>query len=406
MSTWPTVELQAVAGREPNSMVDGPFGSDLRTSEYLESGVPLIRIQNVKPNEFSPQQTRFISERKAKELARHKYRPGDVVITKLGDPCGVACIVPEEAGSGVIVADIVRFRGDEAKIDHRFLVHFINSPNAVALIHREAKGTTRQRVNLSNFKKLHIPLPPLAEQRRIADALEKAHSLGAKRRAALTQLDTLTQAIFLDMFGYPATNPKGWQVSLIGEAADVQGGLQVSGARTSYPREVPYLRVANVYRGYLDLSEVKTLRATDSEIARTALLKGDLLVVEGHGNPDEIGRVALWDGSVVGCVHQNHIIRVRVDGQKLVPIYACEYLNSPGGRRHLLRAGKTTSGLNTISVSEVRAAPIAVPPVSLQLDFARRVAAVERLKVAQRASLDETDALFAALQHRAFQGEL
>jgi hypothetical protein len=139
----------------------------------------------------------------------------------------------------------------------------------------------------------------------------------------------------------------------------VQGGLQVSSARKTCPREVPYLRVANVFRGFLDLSVIKTLRATDAEIARTTLVRDDLLIVEGHGNPHEIGRGALWDGSISGCVHQNHIIRVRLDGEKLVPIYACEYLNSPGGRRHLLRAGKTTSGLNTISVSEVRAAPIA-----------------------------------------------
>jgi type I restriction enzyme S subunit len=136
------------------------------------------------------------------------------------------------------------------------------------------------------------------------------------------------------------------------------------------------------------------------------LKKDDLLIVEGHGNPEEIGRGALWDGSVDRCVHQNHLIRVRFGIGKILPLYACVYLNSPGGRRHLLRAGKTTSGLNTISVSEVRAAPIAQPPFPLQQDFARRVAAVEKLKAAHRASRAELDALFAALQHRAFRGEL
>ena len=135
-------------------------------------------------------------------------------------------------------------------------------------------------------------------------------------------------------------------------------------------------------------------------------MKDDLLVVEGHGNPSEIGRVALWDGSISGCVHQNHIIRVRFEIRTVVPRYACEYLNSPGGRRHLLRAGKTTSGLNTISVSEVRTAPLTLPPVEIQRDFARRVAAVEKLKATHRASLTELDALFASLQHRAFRGEL
>jgi type I restriction enzyme S subunit len=255
-------------------------------------------------------------------------------------------------------------------------------------------------------EELEIPLPPLAEQRRIADVLDRAEALRAKRRAALTHLDSLTQSLFLDLFGDPVTNPKGWPIVRVGEVADVQGGLQVTTARKSLPNEVPYLRVANVYRGFLNLAEIKTIRATDAEIARTKLVKDDLLIVEGHGNPDEIGRGALWDGSVAGCIHQNHIIRARFAFAKVVPLYACEYLNSRGGRRHLLRAGKTTSGLNTISVSEVRGTPVAIPPISLQREFARRVTAVEAMKTSQRASLAELDALFASLQHRAFRGEL
>jgi type I restriction enzyme S subunit len=255
------------------------------------------------------------------------------------------------------------------------------------------------------LKRADVMLPPLAEQRRIAEVLDQAEALRAKRHATLAQLDTLNYSIFLDLFGDPASNPKGWPMAQVGDNADVQGGLQVSPARNEYPREVPYLRVANVFRGFLDLSEIKTLRATDAEIARTTLMRDDLLIVEGHGNPTEIGRGALWDGSIAGCVHQNHIIRVRFN-KKLVPFYACEYLNSPGGRRHLLRSGKTTSGLNTISVSEVRAAPITLPPLALQLDFARRVTAVQRLKTLYRASLTELDALFTTLKHRAFRGQL
>jgi type I restriction enzyme S subunit len=208
-------------------------------------------------------------------------------------------------------------------------------------------------LNREDAYRQRLLLPPLPEQRRIAEILDKADALRAKRRAALAQLDTLTQSIFLDMFGDPATNSKGWSILRIGDVADVQGGLQVTTARKNLPRKAPYLRVANVYRGYLDLTEIKTIRATDAEIARTTLLTGDLLIVEGHGNPAEIGRGALWDGSIAGCLHQNHIIRARFAGASVVPLYACEYLNSPGGRRHLLRAGKTTSGLNTISVSEV-----------------------------------------------------
>jgi type I restriction enzyme S subunit len=139
---------------------------------------------------------------------------------------------------------------------------------------------------------------------------------------------------------------------------------------------------------------------------RTSLVKDDLLIVEGHGNPQEIGRCALWDGSIEVCVHQNHIIRARFNGERVVPLYACEHLNSRAGREHLLRAGKTTSGLNTISVSDVRSTPIVVPPIALQREFAGRLNAIEGCKQQQRGAAEDLNALFASLQHRAFRGDL
>ncbi len=253
---------------------------------------------------------------------------------------------------------------------------------------------------------IQIPLPPLKEQRRIAAILDQAEALRTQRRTALALLDSITQSLFLDMFGDPVANPKGWSMSTIGDLAEVQGGLQVTSARKNLPVEVPYLRVANVYRGALDISEIKTIRATPAEIQRTTLVKNDLLVVEGHGNPNEIGRAALWNGNIEQCVHQNHLIRARFDFKKVEPVFASEYVNSPGGRQHLLRAGKSTSGLNTISVSNVRETPIALPPLPLQQTFATRIASIEVLKATHSRALAALDALFASLQQRAFAGQL
>lgn len=256
------------------------------------------------------------------------------------------------------------------------------------------------------LKRTEVVLLPLPEQRRIAAILDQADALRAKRREALAQLDRLTQAIFVEMFGDPVTNPKEWPLIPTGLLSDVQGGLQVTSARSALPVEVPYLRVANVHRGYLQMDEIKTIRATPAEVKRTLLAVNDLLVVEGHGNPEEIGRSALWTGQIDPCIHQNHLIRVRFDSARVVPVFACAYLNSPGGRQYLLRSGKTTSGLNTISVSNVRGTPVALPPIDLQQSFAAHANAVERMRVAHKAALADLDALFTSLQHRAFRGEL
>jgi type I restriction enzyme S subunit len=336
--------------------------------------------------------------------AKLVVEPGDVLLSRIVPHIRRAWVVGKDHGRRIIASgEWIVFRSESANPDYLRQV-LVGDPFHAQFMNPVAGvGGSLLRARPAHVAKVVIPLPPLAEQRWIAEVLDRAEALRAKRRAALAQIDSFTQSLFLDLFGDPATNPKGWPISLV---ADVQGGLQVTRTRKNLPHEVPYLRVANVYRGFLNLSEIKTIPATDAEVARTRLVKDDLLIVERHANPAEIGRGALWDGSISGCIHQNHIIRARFVSANVVPLYACKYLNSPSGRRHLLRAGKTTSGLNTISVSEVRGTPVALPPVSLQSEFARRVTAVEKLKTAQRASLAELDSLFATLQHRAFRGEL
>jgi len=173
-------------------------------------------------------------------------------------------------------------------------------------------------------------------------------------------LDDLTESLFLEMFGDPQYNPMDWPTTTLGSISDIQGGLQVSAVRRKHPIAIPYLRVANVHRNRLDLDEVKELQASQAEISRTCLKAYDLLIVEGHGNSEEIGRGAIWDGSIDPCTHQNHLIRVRLEKERAAPVYIGSLLNSTGGRRHLLRAARTTSGLNSISVSNVKSTPIIV----------------------------------------------
>jgi type I restriction enzyme, S subunit len=245
-----------------------------------------------------------------------------------------------------------------------------------------------------------IPLPPLDKQRRIVDLLERAAGIRRLREQALAKARAIVPALFLDMFGDPATNPKGWPVVGLGDLAEVQGGLQVSTKRASLPLTRPYLRVANVLRDRLDLSEIKKIQLTPAEFDRTMLGAGDLLVVEGHGNPLEIGRVAIWDGTVPGCVHQNHLIRVRVNQSQLRPEYACALTNSSSGRQSLLRSGKTTSGLNTISTANVKTVPVPLPPARTQADFAARLADLRSIIAQQERSLAAARALERSLMAR------
>lgn len=308
---------------------------------------------------------------------------------------------PQGAGS----TEFHVVRPDTERIDARFLLHFLRQPHIRLTGEMRMTGSAGQRRIPDTFiRQLKIPALPMSKQRQIAQALDQVDALRAKRREAISLLDNLTQSIFLDMFGDSRLD--GVSPTRLGDVSEVQGGLQLSGKRKTLPSSMPYLRVANVYRNRLDLAELKHIQISENEARRTGLHAGDLLVVEGHGNPGEIGRVAVWDGSVEPCTHQNHLIRARVDQAIILPEFASFYLNSPVGRRHLLSSANTTSGLNTINVSAVKHTPIVVPSLGLQRDFVDKLSRVRRLASSHQHHLSELDALFASLQHRVFRGKL
>ncbi len=176
-------------------------------------------------------------------------------------------------------------------VDFRYLFYMLR----VARLTDLNSATGVPGLNREHAYRVPTKLPPLDEQRRIVGLLDRAAEIRRRADAARAKARAIIPALFLDTFGDPATNPKGWPTAELGRHADVQGGVQVSAKRAALPVELPYLRVANVMRGRLDLTEIKMIRVTASEARRTSLVPGDVLVVEGHGNPNEIGRAAVWD---------------------------------------------------------------------------------------------------------------
>jgi type I restriction enzyme S subunit len=261
------------------------------------------------------------------------------------------------------------------------------------------------------LRRSSIVLPPLPEQRRIAELLDRAEALRAKRRAALAQLDTLTQAIFLDMFGDPATNPKKW---LMVPLRDLVSEFRYGTSTKSGLHGKPALRIPNVVDGNIDVSDLKLVPLEPREFERLRLVDGDVLFVRTNGNPDFVGRCAVFDRTSVvtsglptdAFVFASYLIRARLHTDQVTPAFLREFMLGPEGRRRLRARSKTSAGQFNINTESLGAIPVPVPAHSLQTDFAHRIAAVEHLKGSNRASLAELDTLFASLQHRAFRGEL
>ncbi|WP_213379405.1 restriction endonuclease subunit S [Allochromatium tepidum] len=261
-------------------------------------------------------------------------------------------------------------------------------------------GTTRGKLTQAGAAQIVVPLPPLPEQRRIAEILDKADALRAKRRAALAQLDTLTQSIFLDMFGDPATNPKGWPKKPFGEVCETRLGKMLDQKQQTGQNRRPYLRNANVQWFRFDITNLLEMDFDEDERRILRLQPGDLLICEG-GEP---GRAAVWQGEIEECYFQKALHRARPDRRLAAPDYLAWllwFLVKRGGL-----SGVTSATIAHLTGEKLAVLPTMLPPVDLQRLFVCRVAGIKTLATNQRASLHQLDALFASLQHRAFRGEL
>lgn len=196
---WGITRFQDLFISPQSEIVDGPFGSNLKASEYTNTGIPLARLQNISRGQFVTKNMRYVSEDKADDLARHNFVAGDILISKLGDPLGEACIAPESIERGVLVADVVRARITHEWLSSRFLTHQINSGHVIEQFKSLTKGTTRPRVNLTKIRDLNIYLCPRDEQTRIVEKLEELLSDldngVAELKAAQTKLSQYRQSL-------------------------------------------------------------------------------------------------------------------------------------------------------------------------------------------------------------------
>lgn len=380
------------------------------SGDDLDDGIFQIRMNNLtREGGLRLEKRRRVSP-VHKQVARSVLRPGDVLFNTTNSPelVGKTAYFEGCDEPAVYSNHFLRLRTRPDVLDARFLTRCLQREFDRGYFRARCK----QWVNQATFGKdrleaMPIPLPPIEEQRRIAALLDAADALRAKRRQALAKLDTLTQAIFIDMFGDPVSNPMGWRADrVLADVADVRSGITKGRKTGSAPlTNVPFLAVVNVQDGFIVLDPLKTIEATESEVAKFALADGDILLTEG-GDPDKLGRGAVWRGQVSPCVHQNHVFRVRVTEGSIVPDFLSRLLGSVRGKRYFLRMAKQTTGIASINMSQLKAFPLLEPPVELQLEFLDRVARVAREKQRTERSAERLDELFASLQQRAFRGEL
>jgi type I restriction enzyme S subunit len=253
------------------------------------------------------------------------------------------------------------------------------------------------------LKRCDVVLPPLPEQRRIAEVLDRAEALRAKRRAALAQLDTLTQSIFFDLFGDPVTNPKKWPTVGIEEVCElVVDCVNRTAQIVETPTPFKMIRTSNVKGGKVDLSNVRyvTEETFHRWNRRATPRRGDVLLTR-EAPVGEAGILSSDEKVFLG----QRLMLYRVDPRRVTPEYLVFSFRGQFLQQQFAKKG-SGSTVKHLQLPTCRSFLVLLPPLSVQHEFTVRVANVERLKAVHRASLAKLDTLFVVLQHRAFRGEL
>lgn len=354
---------------------------------------------------------------------------GDFILSKIDARQGAFGVVPPEADGGIITGNFWTYRVDNKLVDTDWFLQFTNTNDFLELCQRSSTGNThRKYLDEEIFLNHELEIPSLEDQRKAVglctvgkERVEEIQreltdqeillaqlnrailqeaiqgKLTADWRAAHPQVEPASQLLRriqtekarliaakklrpekplppISPAEIPFEIPKGWQWCRLDDFLSVRSGIAKGGKRYTGPTTpTPYLRVANVQRGYLDLDEIKYLSLPASEVTKYALKNGDLLVNEG-GDPDKVGRCAVWRNEIEGCVHQNHIFSLRPFAASSVEVEFVPFmLNSPFCQTHFLGSYKQTTNLASINKTVLRSTPIPLPPLVEQAAIVARV---------------------------------
>ena len=371
----------------------------------LPGYLPVLRANNITDNGLVFDDLVFVPARRVS--ARQRLKRHDIVVAASSgsiDVVGKAAPALEdfEGGFGAF-CKVLR---PNTNVHPGYFAHFFKTRRYRQRVSALAAGANINNLRNEHLDDFEIPFPPLAEQRRIAAILDQAEAVRGQRRQALAKVAALTHFLFLDLFGDSAANPKRWPLRRVGElASKFSDGPFGSNLKSSHytPTGVRVVRLQNIGVGeFLGEDAAFISEGHFADLARHECVPGDVLVGT-LGDPNL--RACVLPPTILRALNKADCVQIRANQDVATAAYICALLNMPStaAKAHGLILGQTRS---RISMGRLRQLEVPVPPIELQHRFTEGTAAVERLKVAQRASLTKLDALFASLQHRAFRGEL
>ena len=346
----------------------------------------------------------------APSRARKAIQLNDILFATVRPTLKRVAVVPDWLDGQIASTGYCVLRSDTEKIDPHYLYFYLITDGFNARMAGLERGANYPAVRDSDVKNSWFPLPPLPEQKKIAHILSTVQwAIEAQER--IIQITTeLKKALMQKLFTEGLRNepqkqteigpvPKSWEVVPLSECALVQTGIAKGRKVDSEDAiELPYLRVANVQDGYLDLSEMKNITIRKKERERFALQEGDVVLTEG-GDFDKLGRGFIWHGQIENCVHQNHIFAVRPNISMISSEFFAYLSQSPYGKRYFLSVAHKTTNLACINTTKLKAFPVLLPSKDEQRDIVNTCESIDgKIRIA-RAKKVKLEDLFRTLLH-------
>ena len=366
MSAYAQVPLGEVCTVNPRAKRTG------HSDDMVVSFVPMTAVDG-RTGTISVREERSFAEVSKGYTA---FEDGDVLFAKI-TPCmengkaALACNLAHGVGRGSTEFFVLR---PSDRVLGEYIYHFVRQPRFREAAKRNFTGTAgQQRVPKPFMENALIPLPPLDEQRRIVSILNRAAKIERLRSQARERLRELIPALFIKMFGDPATNPMGWELESLGSLC-ILAQYGTSKKANSRTEGVPVLRMGNVtYGGDLDCDDLKQVSMSKADVAKYELRKGDILFNRTNSK-ELVGKTGLWDGRYQ-AVAASYFIRLRFNRDHIYPAYVWAFMNSDTMKRRLFSMARGAIGQANINAKEIKSLPLPVPPLPLQRRFTKIVEA-------------------------------
>ena len=405
-----------------------------QTPSYVTEGVPFISTANLRPFSIGfdfTQYRRFISAREHSTLTR-RCTPdkGDILLSKCGTIGRVKEVDVDFPFS--IFVGLALLKPHRGVFSSKFAEFWLNCPYVKAQFDENSPGSTRRTLTLKGIKPVVIPIPPIAEQKRLVEKLEKLLAEVEQCKERMAKIPVLLKRFRQSVLAaacsgrltadwreeQPSANgttevsddlPDGWQVTSVGDViADLKYGTSQRCSREK--SGTPVLRIPNIGDGVVDRTDLKYADLPDRELGRLALVPGDILVIRSNGSVSLVGKSAMVREPEKGFAYAGYLIRLRVKRNVVLPEFLNLSLGSHAVRLQIEVPARSTSGVNNINSDEVRSLKVFLPPVAEQDEIVRRVgklfALADRIDERYRTAKKQVDSLTQSILAKAFRGDL